>query len=76
MTRWKWEVTGTERRSRPGEMVRDLADGGIVDDEGDGGGAALDELCQRGDFWDMLDQDEAFTITLTPEPEDEDLPPA
>lgn len=61
---WTWAVSGTARSLSPGAMVRYVDDSGTV--EADGHGEAMAELLQHGPFWELLDHEEAITITLTP----------
>lgn len=64
MITWTWEAHGTARSGSPGAMVRYVGDSGTV--EADGHGEAMAELLQHGPFWELLDHEEAVTITLTP----------
>ena len=65
--RWLWRVEGTAQAS--GTIIRGFEDSGVV--QAEGAGDALNWLVHRGPFWDGLNADEEFTVTISPDVSEE-----
>jgi len=61
---WNWEVRGMEIPSSPGSGARGIEQSGTYTCELMGEVASW--LAERGEFWELLDDDYPLTITITP----------
>ena len=61
---WDWEVQGAEVPPSPGSTGRALDQRGTYACELMG--EVVQMLVERGEFWELLDEEHPLTITITP----------
>lgn len=57
---WRWTMAGTQESRGP--LERTVEDSGVIDAESLGD--AMLELCHRGPFWGLVDEEKRVTFTF------------